>query len=174
LVVDVLHVPVGAPLESATEKLLAIIEASFGNLAPFNQLMRGMFKERLNSRTLSLLANPEGEDFKRLSQLAEEEESKRASWQALDKLASAPKENPASAPKPKENPAPAPKETLQECLTGLGLTKWLPKLLENEINSLDELRLLTEDDYKEMEIAIGPRRKILNALAQSQPEVLAC
>ena len=54
---------------------------------------------------------------------------------------------------------------LEQLLARLGLGKLLPKLLENDIDSVAELRLCTEEDYKEMELSIGMRRKLLEALA---------
>ena len=57
---------------------------------------------------------------------------------------------------------------LEELLNRLGLRdKLLPKLLENDIDSVAELRLLTEDDFKEMGISIGIRRKLLEEMGKS-------
>ena len=44
---------------------------------------------------------------------------------------------------------------LEALLARLGLSKLLPKLLENDIDSIAELRLCTADDYKVLDISIG-------------------
>ena len=54
---------------------------------------------------------------------------------------------------------------LVQLLARLSLEKLLPTLLENDIDSVAELRLCTEEDYKEMAISIGMRRRLLDALS---------
>ena len=56
---------------------------------------------------------------------------------------------------------------LEQLLASCSLTKLLPKLLENDIDSVAELKLCTEDDYKEMDISIGMRRKLMEACGQA-------
>ena len=52
---------------------------------------------------------------------------------------------------------------IEAWLSELGLERLLPVFVENEIDG-EALRLLTEKDLKELGIALGPRKKILNAL----------
>lgn len=61
-------------------------------------------------------------------------------------------------------PASSAGSDLEALLQQLNLGKLLPKLLDNDIDSVAELKLCTEEDYKEMEISIGMRRKIMEAL----------
>jgi class 3 adenylate cyclase/predicted ATPase len=49
-------------------------------------------------------------------------------------------------------------------LARLGLTKYIETFTENEVD-LDALRHLSDDDLKELGLPIGPRRKILAAMA---------
>jgi class 3 adenylate cyclase len=49
-------------------------------------------------------------------------------------------------------------------LTSLGLDKYVRLFTENEID-LDALRHLSEDDLKELGLPVGPRRKVLAAIA---------
>lgn len=49
-------------------------------------------------------------------------------------------------------------------LTRLGLDKYVKVFTENEID-LDALRHLSEDDLKELGLPVGPRRKVLAAIA---------
>lgn len=49
-------------------------------------------------------------------------------------------------------------------LTRLGLDKYVRVFTENEID-LDALRHLSEDDLKELGLPVGPRRKVLAAIA---------
>jgi hypothetical protein len=49
-------------------------------------------------------------------------------------------------------------------LTRLGLDKYVRVFTENEID-LDALRHLSEDDLKELGLPVGPRRKLLAAIA---------
>jgi SAM (Sterile alpha motif) domain-containing protein len=49
-------------------------------------------------------------------------------------------------------------------LTRLGLDKYVRVFIENEID-LDALRHLSEDDLKELGLPVGPRRKVLAAIA---------
>ncbi len=49
-------------------------------------------------------------------------------------------------------------------LAGLGLEKYAAALIEQEID-FDLLPLLTEADVRELGLPIGPRRKLLEAIA---------
>ena len=49
-------------------------------------------------------------------------------------------------------------------LTRLGLDKYIEAFTANEVD-FDALRHLTEDDLKELGLPVGPRRKILAAIA---------
>ena len=49
-------------------------------------------------------------------------------------------------------------------LAGLGLDKYIDAFAANEID-FDALRHLTDDDLRELGLPIGPRRKILAAIA---------
>src|SRR5262245_62450856 len=49
-------------------------------------------------------------------------------------------------------------------LTRLGLGKYVEAFTANEID-LDALRHLSEDDLKELGLPVGPRRKVLAAIA---------
>uniref|UniRef100_UPI0025D1574D ATP-binding protein n=1 Tax=Roseobacter sp. TaxID=1907202 RepID=UPI0025D1574D len=56
-----------------------------------------------------------------------------------------------------------PLTDVEAWLAVLGLERLLPAFVENEIDG-DALRLLTDEDLRELGIALGPRKKILNAL----------
>src|SRR5436305_2035013 len=53
---------------------------------------------------------------------------------------------------------------IAEWLVGLGLRKYAAVFAEQEID-LDLVRLLTEADVRELGLPIGPRRKLLQAIA---------
>ena len=53
---------------------------------------------------------------------------------------------------------------LADWLAGLGLGKYARVLAEHEID-FDLLPLLTEADVRELGLPIGPRRRLMNALA---------
>ena len=53
---------------------------------------------------------------------------------------------------------------IAEWLVGLGLRKYAAVFAEHEID-LDLVRLLTEEDVRELGLPIGPRRKLLQAIA---------
>jgi hypothetical protein len=62
---------------------------------------------------------------------------------------------------------------IREWLEGLGLGKYTEAFAENEID-LDAARDLTENDLKELGIAMGPRKKLLRAIAGlCQTKILA-
>ena len=44
-------------------------------------------------------------------------------------------------------------------------------LTEADITSVDDLRMLTEDDLKEMSLTVGARRKLLKALSADTSRV---
>ena len=49
-------------------------------------------------------------------------------------------------------------------LAGLELSSLLPKLQENDVRTVADLKLLGEDDFKELGFSVGARRKIPSAL----------
>ena len=67
---------------------------------------------------------------------------------------------------------------ISEWLEQLGLEKYAELFIDNEID-IDAARHLTEDDLKEMDLPIGPRKKLLHAIAhlsdqseeQAEPQV---
>ena len=54
-------------------------------------------------------------------------------------------------------------------LEQLNLAHVRPNFEEEEIHTLEDVALLTEDDLKEMNLKIGPRRKLLLAIRQLLP-----
>ena len=54
-------------------------------------------------------------------------------------------------------------------LEQLNLARVRPNFEEEEIHTLEDVALLTEDDLKEMNLKIGPRRKLLLAIRQLLP-----
>jgi hypothetical protein len=54
-------------------------------------------------------------------------------------------------------------------LKQLDLARVRPNFEEEEIRTLEDVALLTEDDLKDMNIKIGPRRKLLLAIRQLLP-----
>ena len=60
---------------------------------------------------------------------------------------------------------------LRGWLAELGLEKFEPAFTEHEID-FDVLRLLTEDDVKELGLPLGPRRKVLAALSALRAEIV--
>ena len=54
-------------------------------------------------------------------------------------------------------------DAVSQWLEGLGLEKYAPVFLENEID-MDVLVSLTEDDLRELALPLGPRKKVLKAL----------
>ncbi|MFO0990557.1 MAG: adenylate/guanylate cyclase domain-containing protein [Hyphomicrobiales bacterium] len=57
-------------------------------------------------------------------------------------------------------------------LAGLGLEKYAPVFAENEVD-LAALAHLTEEDLKELDLPLGPRRKIMAALRDTQAPAVA-
>ena len=55
-------------------------------------------------------------------------------------------------------------DPLDALLSRLGLERLGPLFAENEVD-LDTLRILSEADLQELDIPFGPRKKLLNALA---------
>ena len=60
----------------------------------------------------------------------------------------------------------AKEQNLKECLQQLDLEHLLPVFTQEEIYTLADAIVLTEDDLKEMKIKIGPRRKLLIAFQE--------
>ena len=58
-------------------------------------------------------------------------------------------------------------DDLEVLLRRLGLEKHLAHMHEQDIDSVSALRLLTDEDLKEMKFSIGVRRKLFDALQQS-------
>ena len=56
---------------------------------------------------------------------------------------------------------------LEQWLQDLDLVKYRDAFAENEI-TFEDLKYLTEDDLREMELPIGPRRRILRAIADTE------
>ena len=56
-------------------------------------------------------------------------------------------------------------DSLDALLARLGLERLGPLFAENEVD-LDTLRILSEADLQELDIPFGPRKKLLNALAE--------
>ena len=56
---------------------------------------------------------------------------------------------------------------IERWLDNLGLTKYADVFAENEID-LDAVVLLSEEDFKELGLPMGPRRKILAAVEEIQ------
>ena len=54
---------------------------------------------------------------------------------------------------------------IQEWLDGLGLAKYAKAFAENEID-FEVLRHLGEDDLRELGLPLGPRKKLLAAIAE--------
>lgn len=54
--------------------------------------------------------------------------------------------------------------SLEEFLKELGLEKYLEKFINAEIEDIETLKELTEDDFKELEVELGSRKKLLKAL----------
>lgn len=57
--------------------------------------------------------------------------------------------------------------TVYVFLAAAGLTEFIPTFAQEHID-LDALMLLTEEDLKSMKLPLGPRRKLLKAIADRQ------
>ena len=60
-------------------------------------------------------------------------------------------------------------EALHALMRSCNLEKLVPILIENDIDTLAALRLLTEEDFKELGVSIGLRRKLNDALSTHVP-----
>ena len=56
-------------------------------------------------------------------------------------------------------------QSLSDWLKALGLERYAPVFAENEVD-LDSLRFLTDNDLQGLGLALGPRKKLLNAIAE--------
>jgi hypothetical protein len=61
-----------------------------------------------------------------------------------------------------------PDHPLENFLRKHGLEQHLGRLFQHQVTTLDDARLLTKEDLREMNIAIGPRNKILKAFSTGQ------
>ncbi|MGH6628763.1 MAG: adenylate/guanylate cyclase domain-containing protein, partial [Burkholderiales bacterium] len=54
-------------------------------------------------------------------------------------------------------------QSIPDLLKSLGLERYAPAFAENEVD-FDALQLLTDSDLQDLGLALGPRRKLLNAI----------
>src|SRR5260370_7731256 len=61
-------------------------------------------------------------------------------------------------------PTPTPQvDSIEDWLTSIGLEQYVGLLVRNEVD-LSTLRILTDDDLKELGLPFGPRKRLLAAL----------
>jgi hypothetical protein len=60
--------------------------------------------------------------------------------------------------------------TYKSVLTEAGLSEYIPLFEEHRITDLDMIRSLTNDEFREMGVAIGDRRRITEAFAHTQSQ----
>jgi len=58
--------------------------------------------------------------------------------------------------------------TYKEILTEVGLDEYIPVFEEHRITDLNVIRSLTSEDFREMGVPIGDRRRIIEAFAETQ------